>query len=313
MNEEIEVTGYCFTYNHVDFIRDALDGFVNQKTSFKYQIIVFDDASTDGTREIVEAYAQKYPEIIIPILPSENTYSKNLPRLKMFIEPHIKGKYITICEGDDYWCDENKLQKQYDVLNNRKDCVACVHNTVFWNVKNGKKSVGYQTKNNRILQIPGVLKEGGAEYHTSSLMFRREYYFIPEGFFIHSVGDYPRAVYLALSGHIFYLKDVMSVSRRNVNGSWTSRQSKSDKIRVLEDSIDMLKYADKYSHYQFHTIINHIIKEKELYICVNNGDKTSIKKYKNVLRRMNKKERLKIYIKVYFPHLFSVFQKINNR
>lgn len=108
----------CLTYNHAPYIRQCLDGFVMQKTNFKFEAIVHDDASTDGTADIVREYATKYPDIIKPILETENQYSKQDGSLKRIMNAAISpsAKYIAMCEGDDYWTDPYKLQKQVDFL-----------------------------------------------------------------------------------------------------------------------------------------------------------------------------------------------------
>ncbi|MBV2188985.1 glycosyltransferase family 2 protein [Providencia rettgeri] len=117
----------CITFNHGKFIANTLDSFLGQKTKYKYEIIIHDDASTDGTQDIISQYHQAYPDIIKPIFQIENQYSKGIKpfdicRLKS------KGKYIAICEGDDFWCDPHKLEKQIDFLENNPDYIVSTHN-----------------------------------------------------------------------------------------------------------------------------------------------------------------------------------------
>src|SRR5690606_25359461 len=101
------------------FIRQCLDGIFMQKCNFEYEILIHDDASTDDTQKIIKEYQQKYPEIIKPILQTENQYSKGVRGIMArFNFPRAKGKYIALCEGDDYWTDPLKLQKQIDFLEN---------------------------------------------------------------------------------------------------------------------------------------------------------------------------------------------------
>ena len=110
------VTIRCITYNHEPYIRQCLEGFVMQKTNFRFEAVVHDDASTDGTANIIREYAEKYPDIIKPIYETENQYSKHDGSLSRIMDEHTHGKYIAFCEGDDYWTDMYKLQKQYDFL-----------------------------------------------------------------------------------------------------------------------------------------------------------------------------------------------------
>ena len=106
----------CFAYNQEPYIRQCLEGFVMQRTNFRFEAIVHDDASTDGTAAIIREYAEKYPDIIKPIYETENQYSKYDGSLNRIMNAHMHGKYIAICEGDDYWTDPLKLQKQVDFL-----------------------------------------------------------------------------------------------------------------------------------------------------------------------------------------------------
>ncbi|MGV8963848.1 MAG: glycosyltransferase [Candidatus Saccharimonadaceae bacterium] len=111
----------CTAFNQKDFIKDTLEGFLIQQTTFPIEIIIHDDASTDGTTIIIKNYEAKYPYIIKPIYQNENQYSKKVDISKEFIFPQVRGKYIAICEGDDYWIDPLKLQKQVDFLEENND------------------------------------------------------------------------------------------------------------------------------------------------------------------------------------------------
>ena len=142
-NQNIEetpllVTIRCFTYNHEPYIRQCLEGFVMQKTNFRFEAIVHDDASTDGTADIIREYAEKYPDIIKPILEVENQYSKHDGSLTRIMNAHTYGKYIAMCEGDDYWTDPLKLQKQVDFLESHDDYGMCYTRVVRFVQKSGK-------------------------------------------------------------------------------------------------------------------------------------------------------------------------------
>ncbi|HIZ05877.1 MAG TPA: glycosyltransferase [Candidatus Phocaeicola gallistercoris] len=121
------VTIRCITYNHEPYIRQCLEGFVMQKTSFRFEAIVHDDASTDGTAAIIREYAEKYPDIIKPIYETENQYSKHDGSIRRIMNAYTHGKYVAMCEGDDYWTDPYKLQKQVDFLESHPDYVMCSH------------------------------------------------------------------------------------------------------------------------------------------------------------------------------------------
>lgn len=131
-NNPILVSIHCLVYNHEPYIRQCLEGFIIQKTDFRFEAIVHDDASTDDSVAIIHEYAEKYPDIIKPIYEIENQYSKKDGSLSRIMNAACKGKYIAICEGDDYWTDPFKLQKQVDVLETYPDIsfVYTAFNTV---------------------------------------------------------------------------------------------------------------------------------------------------------------------------------------
>lgn len=121
---------HCITYNHEQYICDALDGFVMQKTDFPFVAIVHDDASTDNTAEIIKDYAEKYPDIIFPIFETENQYSKKNGSLTLIMNTACQAtgaKYIAMCEGDDYWTDPLKLKKQVAFLEKNLEYSMCFH------------------------------------------------------------------------------------------------------------------------------------------------------------------------------------------
>ena len=126
-DNQIIVSISCITYNHAPYIRQCLDGFLMQQTNFAYEVLIHDDASTDGTTEIIKEYEAKYPDIIKPIYEDENQWVKGRRGSAVFNFPRAKGKYIALCEGDDYWTDPLRLQKQVYFLEKHQECSLCCH------------------------------------------------------------------------------------------------------------------------------------------------------------------------------------------
>lgn len=293
---DIEVSVYCLAYNHGKYIRDALEAFVSQETAFKYEVIVHDDASTDNTADIIREYAEKYPDIIKPIFQTENQYSKGVRISETYIFPLIRGKYIAICEGDDYWTDKNKLQKQVDFLNSHPDYVACTHNTKRIFMNTDEEEIMYPAKNKEIT-LKDVSARGGAAYHTSSLMYRVCCKNLPQFSTLVSVGDYPLSIHLALSGKIMFFGEVMSVYRYGIAGSWTVTNGSNNK-RVYSEAIEMLKAADEYSEFKHHKEFCDAIAYKEYQLCVLNEEKISyiIKNYYSFYQKESFKNKIAILI-----------------
>ena len=126
----------CITYNHAPFIRQCLDGFLMQK-GVNYEILIHDDCSTDGTTEIIKEYAAKYPDLISPLYETENQYSKGV-WVDGFNYRRARGKYIAYCEGDDYWTDPLKLQKQVDFMEANPEYSVCFHGVEVNDLRSGK-------------------------------------------------------------------------------------------------------------------------------------------------------------------------------
>ena len=110
--EDIKVSVCCLVYNHEKYLRQCLDSLLMQETNFKYEILIHDDASTDGSADIIREYESKFPDIIKPIYQTENQYSKQVQISWTYQYPRARGKYLAWCEGDDFWSDKKKLQKQ---------------------------------------------------------------------------------------------------------------------------------------------------------------------------------------------------------
>lgn len=225
---DVILTAYCLAYNHEKYIRHTLEGFVNQKTDYKFKVIVHDDASTDKTADIIREYAEKYPDMIIPIFQSENQYSKHIEIIKTYIAPLIEGKYVAVCEGDDYWCDENKLQMQIAYMETHPECSMCVHNTELINEQGESLGRCINTLNFETDFTPEqVIEAGGGQlFQTSSFVYRQELDSVrPEAFHMGSAGDYPLAIYMSCCGKVHYFSNIMSKYRIGANGSWSVRTS----------------------------------------------------------------------------------------
>lgn len=295
----IKLTVYCLTYNHENYIRQTLESFLHQKTKYRFKVIVHDDASTDNTQYIIKEYANQYPDIIEPILQTENQYSKGIDIVKQFILPNIEGDYIATCEGDDYWLDEKKIDRQIDFLESHNDYSACVHNSVFYNMKTGKKKpFNSNVTKEQDIQLENVVDGVTGVFHTSSVMYRKGIAFQEHSFLncMKGVGDYPKAILMAINGKIRYFPQQMSVYRFASTGtSWTSKNtgisSIPNRISHRENEVDMLQYLLNEKP-EIEKIVKPVIIQKKFDVCVLRGDMSSIHKDKE-LTELYKKTKLK--------------------
>lgn len=160
MSEKAKVMIHCLVYNHEPYLRDCLEGFVSQKTDFPFKAIVHDDCSTDGSAAIIREYAEKYPHIIEPIYETENQWRKGGGALDKVMYDAILGRsdYIAYCEGDDYWIDPMKLQKQVDFLDNNPDYAMCFSACKIQNDFNLRTSTSGESVTDRDYESSELLK-----------------------------------------------------------------------------------------------------------------------------------------------------------
>lgn len=197
-----------------------MDGFVMQKTNFRFEAIVHDDASTDGSAAIIREYAEKYPEIIKPIFEKENLYSKRDGSLRRVMYANTHGKYVAICEGDDYWTDPYKLQKQVDFLESHPGYVMCSHR---W-----REYMQTEDAFSEIAEFP----ESGVEYDLNTLVHGKWFFQPLTVVYRRDALDLDRFTYkYAIDVVLFYellkqgkgycLPDVMAVYRIHSGGVWS--------------------------------------------------------------------------------------------
>jgi glycosyltransferase involved in cell wall biosynthesis len=221
----------CSVYNHEIYIRDTLDGFIIQKVDFPIEILINDDCSTDGSADIIRSYAKNHPDIIKPVFQKENQYSKGVKPMTQMLFPRAKGKYIAMCEGDDYWTDPYKLQKQVDFLETNKDFSICFHPVMIW-LEGEKKLVNdYITR--KVGDVTSFTDLVKSNYmHTPSVMFKYGLFDMEILKLNKSgVGDYFLHFLNAQYGKIKMLPDNMAVYRVHSGGVW-SKEKKQIKLNA---------------------------------------------------------------------------------
>ncbi len=304
----------CITYNHEDYIRDALDSFLKQITNFKYEILIHDDASKDKTATIIKEYELRFPDIIKPIYQTDNQYSKGI-KVGKFNRERALGKYLAICEGDDYWTDPYKLQKQYDHMRANPGCLLCVHAAK--KVSVNKKTIGQirPYMKSKVVEPKDVIMTSGNFIPTSSYFYRaNELKDRPYFCHISPVGDYAFNLLCISRGQVFYMDEFMSAYRTNVPGSilyMRSRKSDERKADLLKQRIIMLKEYNKHTCNEYDTLIEEKITDIQFEIHCTRGDLALIKsQYKNKFNSMKPIFRIVIYLRRYFPKTYRVLNKV---
>lgn len=317
MNNKIEVSIICNAYNQASYIKDALEGFIMQKTNFAYEVLIHDDASTDNTADIIREYANKYPELIKPIYQTENQYSKEINITQTYHLPRVSGKYIALCEGDDYWTDPLKLQKQYDEMEKNSQIDICAHAVTRICASNGEKLDAIAPSDKKtVFNLDEVIGGGGGFVATNSLFYRRELLDnLPK--FREKCGlDYALQIHGAMRGGMLYLPDNMAVYRASVPGSWTARMNQNgysdnqrNKIKKMLDMVNE-ETSGKYSE-----IINKSKLEVDFSSLELAGRYRELRmgELKKLYNEKSLQWKVKTYIKEYFPFIFQLYRKFGKR
>ena len=306
------VSIHCLAYNHEPYIRECLDGFIMQKADFRFEAIVHDDASTDGTADIIKEYAEKYPEIIKPIFEIENQYSKSDGAISKIMREHTHGKYIAICEGDDYWIDPYKLHKQVSFLEENPDYGMAYSKAYF---RNGDKVYGCHGTAD--CSFEGLLWY--SNFPTLTRLFRKS---LDDRY--HSeinpesktwmMGDYPQAFFFVFNSKIKCFDEYTAVYR--LLDSSASHSKDRDYLFKFYDSADDVRYFfidknnkidDTRKEYLKRQVLKRNITYKISYCINNNLMEEAEKQYRLSYDRMSKLERRKWWIFIHSKNLYNLY------
>lgn len=318
MDDEIMVSICCITYNHEKYIRQALDSFLMQKTNFKYEIIIHDDASTDNTANIIREYEEKYPDIIKPIYEEENQYSKGKKRIMNFTFEKAIGKYIALCEGDDYWIDENKLQMQVDYFETHTNCTFCFHDAHILNIQNNKTE-RWKWYNKKFWKKDGDYNAGELDLidfiPTASYMFKKENTKnLPSWFEQAVVGDRALKLIVTSYGYAHYIDRVMSIYRVGIGNSAMDRINKQNEdIEKARKHVDELKWLiDKFNSFTNYEYNDELNKSKNLiqisYLMKKNQLK-EVMKEKKYRMLLDYRTKVILLLKIYLPFVHKILKK----
>ena len=221
-------------YNHSSYIRQCLDGFLMQKTDFPFEVIIHDDSSTDGTADIIKEYERMYPDIIRPVYQRENQYSRRVPIGRTYLYPKAQGEYIAECEGDDYWTDPDKLQKQVDYMRSHPECSMCFTGQGTYFQESGTYVPGTE-EGFRVFSVKDflIMNHVGTLTSLSKASLVKEFQFkIAPRMPYFPMGDYPMWLWLVNKGPVTRLEGETGVYR--ILGSSASHH---------KDSFNQLKFA----------------------------------------------------------------------
>lgn len=248
------------TYNHEPYIIQSITSIIEQKCNFDFELVIGEDFSTDNTRKICEEFATRYSQI--RLLPT----NVNLGVMPNFIRTlkSCKGKYIALCEGDDYWTNPSKLQKQVNFLEANCEFSLCFHDAVVIHDDKSKEAYNFcENLGKSTFNIKDVIKSWFIP--TASIVFHKDKLFpIPSWMSKIYNGDYSLQLLLALKGDFYFIKDVMCVYRKNSIGSLSSTYSN---YKIYVKQLQLLNYFNRHTNYKY----MYYICRKIIYILIVSG------------------------------------------
>jgi glycosyltransferase involved in cell wall biosynthesis len=255
------------TYNHENYIRDCIEGILMQKTAFPVRVCIHDDASTDKTAEIIREYQEKHPKLIWAYYQEENTYQINRKTgsyqglRREFFGWSNEGKYVALCEGDDYWINSLKLERQINELI-KNDLAIAVSN--FSRVQINGKVYSERKTNYKVLNTKEILIDNGKSITTASLVFKTIALLNMPSFKSKApVGDFPLKLFLSLHGKILMIDEFYNVYNYKNDGSWSSK-----KAEIIKDHnkkmTSFLKEFDNYTNAKYRSYINDNIEMRNI-------------------------------------------------
>lgn len=231
------------TFNQAGYLRQCLDSIFIQKTNFNFEVIVQNDCSADETESILQEYAMKYSPKIVVVNNKNNIYSQGIEIFSAAAK-YAKGEYFALCEGDDYWLSNQKLQEQFDLLSRNADFNMVAHNHL---ILDGTKLTENACLTRAIIPAKVVAILGGGIFSTASLFIKRQVLLEASAWLNHApITDYFLQVYAALPNGVLYLNKPYSVYRRNAVGSWSSSAQNIENVIAFESKVETLFSCDKF-------------------------------------------------------------------
>lgn len=334
MKDNCKLCVCCFTYNHINFINKALDGFIKQQTNFPFVCTIVDDASTDGEQELLLDYMinnfdledssivrrdnnnnfemlyarhkQNHNCFFYLLLLKTNHYSVGKRKWSYISEWIDHAEYIAICEGDDYWFDPNKLQIQYDYMESHPECTMTCHRVQLFSEKN-KKLVGeqYCRTSNGFLTPADIINRTGLYIPTCSIMYRAE---IKKNYPDYCqncvVGDYPLQITAAMKGTVYYYNRLMGVYRIDNNYSWAGRQVYNSidpaRLHIVKSQMEMFKgFSIDYPQYKKvynEKILEHICRNMPSWRCKEEEVKKYLNTFSNEIQKFSFKGKFLMWV-----------------
>lgn len=250
-NQPCKVSICMLVYNHEKYISEAINSILNQKTNFPFELLIHDDASTDSSQKIIRNYELKFPNIIKAIYQKENQHSQSINPSVHYNYPRTQGEYISMCEGDDYWCDSYKLQTQVDYLDRHTEINFCFHQAKqisYFSSSLHTRTIGTYSTHNDIIPFDKTLYLTNGMIPTASCMMRAE---VKEKLRIFmkdrphlTLGDRFMQFFGSYPNGSLYINKIMSVYRLGTEHSWSASIAKNPEHKIRHEKVMLLAYNE---------------------------------------------------------------------
>ncbi|MDP3929942.1 MAG: glycosyltransferase [Bacteroidota bacterium] len=250
---KILVSVCMITYGHEEFIVKAIEGMLIQKCSFDIEIIISDDCSPDKTQAIVDDFLNKHPKSGL-VNYSRNSFNKGLMGNFISALYKCKGKYIALCEGDDFWIDSLKLQKQVDFMESNSNYSLCFHNADFKFEGTSKKNEPMnQTPyiGNKVFKIDDIIQNTNFHFPTATILFRKDFLQLPDWYKFIQQGDKALQLLLSTKGPFYYMDEIMSVYRKHPTSVGATTRNSITKMRQIQ----MYSYFNSHTNFEYNDLI----------------------------------------------------------
>lgn len=311
-----KVSVLMVTYNHENFIAQAIESVLMQETDFEYELVIGEDCSTDNTRQIVLDFARRYPKQIRLLLPE-----RNLGAHKNFVLTHqaCRGEYVALLEGDDYWLRPEKLQIQVDFLDSNSEFVTCFHDVCVMDEVSGESFLSSRSINKDVFTIEDFLVANPIQ--TCSTMFRNRLFDnFPDWFHTLQLGDWPLHILNAQHGRVAFINEVLGTYRVHGGGIWSTQ----NEAKRIEATADMLEHFNRFFEFKYNSLISSSLSEMYRLLSVVHLDvqqKVNARIYfrKSLIqsfraRALSKPNILKrifvVALRLYSPAIYSTIRKI---
>ncbi len=215
------VSVFNWAYNHAAFIRESIESILMQETTFPVEIIIHDDASTDGTTEIISEYEAKYPQLFRNVIQSENQWSQEKSvMMPLFTAP--RGEFVALSHGDDYWSHRHKLEIQVKLMREKPELAGCFHRTTLVDTDNKVIKQDYFISEQKQFDFRDCITKLKKQYATCSFVFRSSAISNPRPWFIESSNDMFLELQVALNGTLQFIDKSMGAYRIHAGGVWSS-------------------------------------------------------------------------------------------